>query len=85
MENLQKYFTIIVKGIKYVPTIEDRKYTYRLYYSVDELNLDITYPIIKEEYTTESWKIIRDSIKEDFKCQLKRKRVELKRKELFGV
>lgn len=82
---MEKYFTIRVKGVNYVPTIEDRKYTYRLYYSVDELNLDITYPIIKGAYTTESWKTIRDSIKEDFKRQLKRKRVELKRKELFGV
>ena len=85
MKCLQKYFTIRNKGITYVPTMEDRKYTYRLYYSVDELNFDITYPIIKEDYTKESWKIIKDSIKEDFVRQLKRKRIELKRKELFGV
>lgn len=49
------------------------------------LNFDITYPIIKEDYTKEIWKIIKCSIKEDFVRQLKRKRIELKRKELFGV
>ena len=85
MKCLQKYFTIRNKGITYVPTIEDRKYTYRLYYSIYELNFNITYPIIKEDYTNESWKIIKDSIKEDFVHQLKKKRIELKRKELFGV
>lgn len=85
MKCLQKYFTITIKGVKYVPTIEDRKYTYRLYYNIDELNFDITYPIIKDDYTKEIWKIIKQSIKEDFVRQLKRKRIELKRKELFGV
>lgn len=85
MENLQKYFTIRLKSGKYIPTIEDRKYTYRLYYNVDEFTFVVIYPIIKGEYNTESWKIIRDNIKEDFKCQLEKKRIELKRKELFGV
>lgn len=85
MKCLQKYFTIRNKGITYVPTIEDRKYTYRIYYDIDELNFCLSYPIIKHEYTTESWKIIKDSIKEDFRRQLEKKRIELKRKELFGV
>lgn len=85
MKCLQKYFTIRNKGITLVPTIEDRKYTYRLYYIINELNFNITYPIIKEEYTKESWKIIRDGIKEDLYRQIKRKRIELKRKELFSV
>ena len=85
MELLQKYFTIRSKGITYVPTIEDRKYTFRLYYTINELNFNITYPIIKEEYTKESWKIIREGIKEDLYRQIKRKRIELKRKEFFGV
>ena len=85
MKCLQKYFTIINKSVKYVPTIEDRKYTYRLYYNIDALNLYISYPIIKDDYTDDGWKIIKNSIKEDFVRQLKRKRIELKRKELFGV
>lgn len=85
MKCLQKYFTIRNKSVKYVPTIEDRKYTCRLYYNIDALNLYISYPIIKDDYTDDGWKIIKNSIKEDFVRQLKRKRIELKRKELFGV
>lgn len=85
MKCLQKYFTIRNESVKYVPTIDDRKYTYRLHYNIDALNLYISYPIIKDDYTDDGWKIIKYSIKEDFVRQLKRKRIELKRKELFGV
>ena len=37
--NLQSYFTIRTKGIKYVTTIEDRKYSYRLYYTIWYMSL----------------------------------------------
>ena len=84
MKDFQKYFTIKIDGVKYVPTIEDRKYTYRLYYDTP-YNLTISYPIIKDDYSKEIWKILKADIKEDLKRQLNRKYIELRRKELFGV
>nr|DAU44030.1 MAG TPA: hypothetical protein [Caudoviricetes sp.] len=80
MENLQKYFTFKINGVKYVPTIEDRKYTYRLFYDT-AYNLNISYPIIKDE----NLKVVKDSIKENMKRKLKEYEIELRRKELFGV
>lgn len=84
MKDLQKYFTIKIDGVKYVPTIEDRKYTCRLYYDT-AYNLTISYPVIKDEYTTEGWKVIKDSIKENMRRKLKQCEIELRRKELFGL
>ena len=79
---ITRLFTIKIKGVKYVPTIEDRnKHLFKLTYN----DIGKTYQIIKEEYTKDSWKIIREGIKEDLYRQIKRKRIELKRKELFGV
>lgn len=80
MKDLQKYFTFKIDGVKYVPTIEDRKYTYRLNYDT-AYKLTISYPIIKDV----NLKIAMDSIKEDMKLKLKRYKIELRRKELFGV
>ena len=84
MKGLQKYFTIKTNGVNYVPTIEERNYTYRLYYDTP-YNLILSYPIIKDEYSTDGWKVIRDSIKEDLKRKLKHCENDLRRKELFGV
>lgn len=84
MKDLQKYFTIKIDGVKYVPTIEDRKYTCRLYYDT-AYNLTISYPLIKDSYTKEGWKAIKQTMKEDLSRQLKQKEIELRRKELFGV
>lgn len=82
--DLQKYFTIKTKGVAYVPTIEDRKYTYTLNYDT-AYNLTISYPIIKDDYSKDGWKAIKQTMKEDLSRQLKRKEIELRRKELFGV
>ena len=84
MKDLQKYFTIKTDGINYVPTIEERNYTYRLYYDTP-YNLILSYPIIKDEYSTEGWKVIKDSIKENMKRKLKQCENDLRRNELFGV
>lgn len=84
MKDLQKYFTIKIKGHVIVPTIEERNYTYRIEYPV-ALNLCISYPIIKDEYTKEGWKVIKDGIKENLIITIKRHEVALKRNELFGV
>lgn len=95
MKDLQKYFTIKIKGHVFVPTIDERNYTYRVNYDIENtiidfkypvvLNLCISYPIIKDEYTKEGWKGIKDGIKENLIITIKRHEVALKRKELFGV
>lgn len=83
MKDLVKYLTLRIKGDTFVPTIIERKYTYRINYTVD--NLEVSYPIIKDDFTNDGWKRIKTDIKDDFKRALKRKHIELKRKELFGV
>ena len=84
MKALQKYFTIKINGVEYVPTIEERNYTYRLYYDTP-YNLILSYPIIKDDYSNDGWKVIKDSIKEDMRRKLKQCEIDLRRKELFGV
>lgn len=69
MKDLQKYFTIRIKGKTFVPTIEDKQYLFKLHYDVN------TYPIIKKDYTKEGWKIIKQGIKENLYINLKRKGV----------
>lgn len=83
MKDLVKYLTLRIKGEDFVPTIIERKYTYRINYTVD--NLEVSYPIIKDDFTNEGWKRIKTDIKDDFKHVLKKYEIALKRKELFGV
>lgn len=83
MKDLVKYLTLRIKGEDFVPTIIERKYTYRINYTVD--NLEVSYPIIKDDFTNEGWERIKTDIKDDFKRVLKKYEIELKRKELFGV
>ncbi len=84
MKDLVEYLTLRIKGNTFVPKIIERNYTYRLYYDTP-YNLILSYPIVKDDYSTDGWKVIKNSIKEDMRRKLKQCENDLKRKGLFGV
>lgn len=73
MKDLRNYFTINMNCRLFVPTIEDRnEYIFKLHYK-SNLFGEFVYSIIKDDYTKNGWKIIKQGIKEDIYINLKRR------------
>lgn len=85
LKDLPKYFTIVINGRVFVPTVEDRnKYLCKLHYKSRVFG-ELVYPLIKDDYTKEGWKIIKRDIKENMYINLKRCEEKQLRLKLFGV
>lgn len=73
MKALRSYFTINMNCRLFIPTIEDRnEYIFKLHYK-SSLFGELVYPIIKNDYTKEGWKIIKQGIEENMYINLKRR------------
>lgn len=75
MKDLKEFFTININCRLFIPTIEDKnKYLFKLHYK-SKLFGELVYPVIKNDYTKDGWKVIKQGIKENIYITLKRKGV----------